>query len=71
MDNGPRGYSLRGKPKSWRDLQGFLQENNVDFVYPVPSALFLECKEEIELRRRAEQVTTVVMNITRRLACLG
>lgn len=57
IDNGPGGYSLHDKPDLWRDLQEFVREMSVDFVHPVASALYLECKEEIELRLSAEQVT--------------
>lgn len=59
ISNGPRGYSGT-EGVFWRDLRSFVEEEmkaGGKFLHPVPSALHLECREEIEAKRRAEQVS--------------
>lgn len=58
IHNGPRGYTLPDSADEvWGDLQEFVAEPGRGvFLHPVPSALYLECREEIEAKRRAEQV---------------
>eukprot|EP00752_Nemacystus_decipiens_P010261 g9145.t1 len=53
VENGPQGYLLGGN--LWPDLQKCIEENRDSFVHPVPSALYVEWKQEIETRCGAEQ----------------
>lgn len=61
IHNEPRGYTVPDVPGNvWGDLQEFVAEpGRGEFVHPVPSTLYLECKEEIEARRQAEKVRDV------------
>ncbi|CAM9335695.1 unnamed protein product [Pylaiella littoralis] len=65
IHNEPRGYTVPDVPGNvWGDLQEFVAEpGRGEFVHPVPSALYLECKEEIEARRQAEKVLPTPENL--------
>ncbi|CAM9560336.1 unnamed protein product [Ascophyllum nodosum] len=55
IKNVPGGYVLDDGNEVWRDLGQFVREHVRVFVHPVPSALYLECVQEIEARRIEEQ----------------
>ena len=54
IKNVPGGYVLDDGNEVWRDLGQFVREHVRVFVHPVPSALYLECVQEIEARRIEE-----------------
>lgn len=54
IHNGSRGYRLPDADRTWEDLREFVGRQTRDFVYPIPSSLYLECKREIEARHQEE-----------------